>query len=249
MRQKMAVGNWKMNGTGAALAELQALAAAQGAARAEVLICPAATLLSRAADVVKDSTVAIGGQNCHAATAGAHTGDISAEMLKDAGANAVILGHSERRADHAESSEEVGAKVCAAWEAGLMTVICVGETLTEREAGDTLNVVAAQLKASLPDGATSENTVLAYEPVWSIGTGKVPSLAQIAKVHNFIRAELTTRFGAEMAEATRLLYGGSVKPSNAAQIFAVSNVDGALVGGASLTAEEFVPIISALDAS
>ncbi|WP_375699652.1 triose-phosphate isomerase [Pseudophaeobacter sp. TrK17] len=249
MRQKMAAGNWKMNGTSAALAELETLIQGQRAATSELLICPPATLLSRAAELAADSPVAIGGQDCHAATAGAHTGDLSSDMLKDAGATAVILGHSERRADHNESSEDVAAKTKSAWSAGLTAIVCLGETLAERESGDTLSVVGSQLAASLPDGATGQNTVIAYEPVWAIGTGKVPSLAQIAEVHDFLRQALTTRFGTEMADATRLLYGGSVKPGNAAEIFATSNVDGALVGGASLKAADFSPIIAALDAS
>ena len=249
MRQKMAAGNWKMNGTGTALAELEALIEAQHAATSELLICPPATLLSRAAELAADSPLAIGGQDCHAATAGAHTGDLSSDMLKDAGATAVILGHSERRADHNESSEDVAAKTKSAWSAGLIAIVCLGETLAERESGDTLGVVGNQLAASLPDGATGQNTVIAYEPVWAIGTGKVPSLAQIAEVHDFLRQALTTRFGTEMADAIRLLYGGSVKPGNAAEIFAISNVDGALVGGASLKAADFSPIIAALDAS
>ncbi|WP_122075061.1 triose-phosphate isomerase [Pseudophaeobacter sp. EL27] len=249
MRQKLAAGNWKMNGTGAVLAELEALIQAQGAAKSELLICPPATLLSRAAEIASGSHLAIGGQDCHAASSGAHTGDLSAHMLKEAGATAVILGHSERRADHGEGSEGVAAKASAAWGAGLTAVICLGETLEEREAGETLHVIGTQLATSLPDGATGANTVIAYEPVWAIGTGKVPSLEQIAEVHDFLRAELATRFGADMAAATRLLYGGSVKPSNAAEIFATSNVDGALVGGASLKAADFAPIIQALDAS
>ena len=238
-----------MNGTGPALAELEALIQTQSAAKSEILICPPATLLSRAADIASESNLSLGGQDCHAASSGAHTGDLSAQMLKEAGATSVILGHSERRADHNETSETVATKAAAAWGAGLTAIVCLGETLAEREAGDTLQIIGAQLATSLPDGATAENTVIAYEPVWAIGTGKVPSLAQIAEVHDFLRAELSTRFGAEMAAATRLLYGGSVKPGNASDIFATSNVDGALVGGASLKAEDFSPIIAALDAS
>lgn len=238
-----------MNGTGAALAELEALIQTQSAAKSEILICPPATLLSRAAEIARESNLSLGGQDCHAASSGAHTGDLSAQMLKEAGASAVILGHSERRADHTETSETVAAKATAAWDADLTAIVCLGETLAEREAGDTLQIIGAQLTTSLPDGATAKNTVIAYEPVWAIGTGKVPSLAQIAEVHDFLRAELSTRFGAEMAAATRLLYGGSVKPGNAAEIFATSNVDGALVGGASLKSADFSPIIQALDAS
>ncbi|NVK15422.1 MAG: triose-phosphate isomerase, partial [Rhodobacteraceae bacterium] len=243
MRRKLAAGNWKMNGTGASLAELAALAESHARPAADILICPPATLLSRAADTAQGSTVAIGGQDCHANTSGAHTGDLSAAMLKDAGASAVILGHSERRADHGETDAQVRAKAEAAIGEGLVAVICIGETLAEREAGDTLKVAGTQLAGSVPASATGENTVIAYEPVWAIGTGKVPTLEQIAEVHDFLRAELTTRFGAETADSIRLLYGGSVKPSNAAEIFAVSNVDGALVGGASLKAADFSPII------
>lgn len=249
MRRKLAAGNWKMNGTGASLAELAALAESHARPAADILICPPATLLSRAADTAQGSTVAIGGQDCHANTSGAHTGDLSAAMLKDAGASAVILGHSERRADHGETDAQVRAKAEAAIGEGLVAVICIGETLAEREAGDTLKVAGTQLAGSVPASATGENTVIAYEPVWAIGTGKVPTLEQIAEVHDFLRAELTTRFGAETADSIRLLYGGSVKPSNAAEIFAVSNVDGALVGGASLKAADFSPIITALEAS
>ncbi|UWQ23451.1 triose-phosphate isomerase [Leisingera aquaemixtae] len=247
MRRKLAAGNWKMNGTGAALAELAALAESHPAPAADILICPPATLLSRAAEAARG--IAIGGQDCHAKASGAHTGDLSAAMLKDAGASAVILGHSERRADHSETDAQVCAKAEAAMAEGLTAVICIGETLAEREAGDTLKVAGTQLAGSVPANATGANTVIAYEPVWAIGTGKVPTLEQIAEVHDFLRAELTARFGAGTADSIRLLYGGSVKPSNAAEIFAVSNVDGALVGGASLKAADFSPIITALEAS
>ncbi|UWQ61324.1 triose-phosphate isomerase [Leisingera caerulea] len=249
MRRKLAAGNWKMNGTGNSLGELAALAESHSGPAADILICPPATLLSRAADTAKDSAVAIGGQDCHANASGAHTGDLSAAMLKDAGASAVILGHSERRADHGETDAQVCAKAEAAMAEGLTAVICIGETLAEREAGDTLKVAGTQLAGSVPASASGANTVIAYEPVWAIGTGKVPTLEQIAEVHDFLRAELTARFGAETAGSIRLLYGGSVKPSNAAEIFAVSNVDGALVGGASLKAADFSPIITALEAA
>ena len=245
MRRKLAAGNWKMNGTAANLAGLSALTEAHGNASADLLICPPATLLSRAADAAP--TIPLGGQDCHANTAGAHTGDLSAAMLKDAGASAVILGHSERRTDHGEQDAAVRAKADAALDAGLTAVICIGETLEQREAGDTLKVAGNQLSGSTPDGATGANTVVAYEPVWAIGTGKVPTLDQIAEVHNFLRAELVARFGAVTGNAIRLLYGGSVKPGNAAEIFAVSNVDGALVGGASLKVADFSPIIAALE--
>ena len=246
MRRKLAAGNWKMNGTKAALAELDAMAeAAQGAA--EVLICPPATLIAGAADRVPG--IAIGGQDCHAAASGAHTGDIAAAMLKDAGASHVILGHSERRADHDEHSEHVREKCRAAWDAGLVAVVCVGETLAEREAQNTLDIIGGQLAGSVPDGATGHNLVIAYEPVWAIGTGKVPTTDQIGEVHDFIRARLERRFGEGVGRSVRILYGGSVKASNAAAIFAVSNVDGALVGGASLTAADFLPIVAALNAA
>ncbi|WP_283967878.1 triose-phosphate isomerase [Tritonibacter sp. AK171] len=246
MARKLAAGNWKMNGTGDSLAELEALAKGDLPKGVDVLICPPATLISRAAEHA--DKIAIGGQDCHAAASGAHTGDLSAEMLRDAGASYVILGHSERRADHGESDEMVRAKTDAAHDANLVAVVCIGETLEEREAGSTLQVVGMQLAGSLPDGVTAQNTVVAYEPVWAIGTGKVPTLEQIAEVHNALRDALVQRFGNAGADVP-LLYGGSVKPGNAAEIFAVSNVDGALVGGASLKSADFAPIIAALAAS
>jgi triosephosphate isomerase len=244
MRRKLAAGNWKMNGTTTALSELDALQnAASGAA--EVLICPPATLVASAA--AKSGKIAIGGQDCHSAASGAHTGDVSAQMLKDAGATYVILGHSERRADHSESDALVAYKTQAAWAAGLTAIVCVGETLDEREGGKTLDVVGRQLAASLPDDVTGANTVIAYEPVWAIGTGKVPTTDQIAEVHSFMRSTLIQRFGNDTAQGIPLLYGGSVKASNASEIFAVADVDGALVGGASLTARDFAPIVAALN--
>ncbi|WP_136443532.1 triose-phosphate isomerase [Pacificoceanicola onchidii] len=246
MRSKLAAGNWKMNGTRAALDELGAMAEAAGGA-AEVLICPPATLVAEAA--TKADGVMIGGQDCHAEAKGAHTGDIAADMLKDAGASHVILGHSERREDHGESDEDVRAKCRAAWDAGLVAVLCCGESLAQREAQNTLDIIGGQLAGSIPDGATGHNLVVAYEPIWAIGTGKVPTTDQIGDVHDFIRARLERRFGEGVGRSVRILYGGSVKPSNAAEIFAVSNVDGALVGGASLKATDFVPIIDALNAS
>jgi triosephosphate isomerase len=246
--RKLAAGNWKMNGTGASLAEVAALLAAHPAAGCDMLLCPPATLLARMADLARGTALAIGGQDCHAQAAGAHTGDISAAMLADAGASHVILGHSERRADHGETDAQVAAKVAAAWSAGLVAVVCVGETEAQRDAGQTLDVIGRQIAASLPDGATAANTVVAYEPVWAIGTGRTPTLAEIAEVHRFLRARLTARLGAEAA-GVRLLYGGSVKPSNAAEIFAVPEVDGALVGGASLKASDFGAIVVALSAA
>lgn len=246
--RKLAAGNWKMNGTSAALPEMTALLAAHPAPACEMLICPPATLIAQAAWTAKGSRLRIGGQDCHTGTTGAHTGDVSAAMLADAGASHVILGHSERRADHGETDALVAAKTAAAWAAGLVAVICVGETEAERDAGRTLAVVGGQLAGSVPAGATAATTVVAYEPVWAIGTGRTPTLAEIADVHRFIRAELTARFGDEAAEM-RLLYGGSVKPSNATDIFAVADVDGALVGGASLKAADFGAIVAALSAA
>lgn len=249
MRRKLAAGNWKMNGTAAALTEVEALAAAHPTPGVDILLCPPATLIERMARSVAGAPIAVGGQTCHSATSGAHTGDVSAAMLVDAGASYVITGHSERRADWAETDAQVRDQSQAAMDAGLIAVICVGETEAQRDAGDTLDVIRTQLKGSVPDGATGANTVIAYEPVWAIGTGRVPTLDQIAEVHDLMRAELTARFGAGIADAVRLLYGGSVKPSNATEIFAVSNVDGALVGGASLKAADFSGIIAALEAA
>jgi len=241
--RRLAAGNWKMNGLRADLAEVEALIAAHPAPDCEVLICPPATLLAPMAALVA-GRLALGGQDCHARAAGAHTGDIAAAMLADAGASHVILGHSERRADHGETDAAVAEKVRAAWAAGLTAIVCVGETEGQRDAGATLAVIEAQIAGSIPAGATAANLVVAYEPVWAIGTGRTPTLDEIAEVHDRIRALLAAR----MADAggVRLLYGGSVKPGNAAEIFAVSNVDGALVGGASLKAADFGAIVAAL---
>jgi triosephosphate isomerase len=247
MRRKLAAGNWKMNGTSANLSEVRALVAAHPAPGCEVLLCPPATLIT-AANAAAGGVIAIGGQDCHTATAGAHTGDIAAAMLADAGATHVILGHSERRTDHGETDAQVRAKAQAARAAGLIAIICIGETLAQREAGETLAVTARQLQGSVPDGATAADTVIAYEPVWAIGTGLTPTTAQIAAVHAALRAALAARFG-DQGKAMRILYGGSVKPSNAAEIFAVPDVDGALVGGASLRAADFGPIVAALAAA
>lgn len=246
--KKLAAGNWKMNGNRAALAEVASLMAAHPAPGCEMLLCPPTTLLAEMAALAAGSALQVGGQDCHAKASGAHTGDISAAMLVDAGASHVILGHSERRADHGESDALVRAKAEAAVAAGLIAVVCLGETEAQRDAGETLAVIGAQLDGSLPATATAANLVLAYEPVWAIGTGRTPTIAQIAEVHGFLRARLTARMGAEAAK-TRLLYGGSVKPSNAAEIFAVPDVDGALVGGASLKAADFGAIVSALAAA
>lgn len=246
--RKLAAGNWKMNGTAASLAEVKALLAAHPDPACDMLLCPPATLLAQAAWAAKGSALKLGGQDCHPKASGAHTGDISAAMLADAGASHVILGHSERRADHGETDAMVLSKAQAAWTAGLTAVICVGETEAERDDARTLDVVGSQLAGSVPEGATGANTVIAYEPVWAIGTGRTPTLAEIAEVHAFLRNRLTARFGPEAAEM-RLLYGGSVKPSNAAEIFAIADVDGALVGGASLKAADFGAIVSALAAA
>ena len=246
MARKLAAGNWKMNGAASSLAEIEALAKAHPDPTCDVLICPPATLLSRLSDRASGTAIQSGGQDCHAAVSGAHTGDISAQMIADAGGSHVIVGHSERRADHGETDADIVAKAQAVWGADLVAVICVGETLAEREAGQTINIVAAQLAGSIPDGATGDTTVIAYEPVWAIGTGKVPTLEEIAEVHADIRARLTARFGPAGADMS-ILYGGSVKPSNADEIFGVPDVDGALVGGASLKAEDFGGIIAALE--
>jgi triosephosphate isomerase (TIM) len=246
--KKLAAGNWKMNGTASSLSEVAALVQAHPAPACEMLLCPPATLLGAMAATAKGTALQVGGQDCHAKTSGAHTGDISAAMLRDAGASHVILGHSERRADHAETDAQVLAKAEAAIAAGLIAVVCVGETESERNAGHTLDVVGTQLHGSVPAGATAANLVIAYEPVWAIGTGRTPTIPEIAEVHAFIRARLTARLGAEAA-GVRLLYGGSVKPSNAAEIFAVPHVDGALVGGASLKASDFGAIVAALSAA
>ncbi len=244
-RQALIAGNWKMNGLTASLAEAKALAGKLAASphKAQVAICPPATLLAPLAASLAGSGILLGGQDCHAKASGAHTGDIAAEMLKDAGAACVIVGHSERRADHGESDAVVRAKAEAAHRAGLIAIVCLGETLAQRDGGETLKIVAGQLRGSLPDDATAANTVIAYEPVWAIGTGRTPTLEQVAEVHALIRRELRARF--DDGAAFRILYGGSVKPDNAVQLMAVADVDGALVGGASLKAADFLPIIAA----
>lgn len=249
MRRKLAAGNWKMNGLKSQLAELDNILADNKNPTVDLMICPPATLLSQAAEQASDTALMIGGQDCHTEGSGAHTGDISAEMLKDSGALAVILGHSERREDHAETDQIVRNKSEAAMENGLIAVVCCGESLAQREAGETLDIIGTQVAGSIPDTATADTLVVAYEPIWAIGTGLIPTLEQISEVHDFIREKLTDRFGKDIADGVRILYGGSVKPGNAAEIFAVSNVDGALVGGASLTAADFCPIIAALEAS
>jgi len=246
--KKLAAGNWKMNGTKAALAEVQALVAAFPAPACEMLLCPPATLISAMAEAAAGTPLLVGAQDCHPKPQGAHTGDISVAMLKDAGATHVILGHSERRTDHGETDELVRAKAQAVVDAGLIAIVCIGETEAERDAGKTLAVIGTQLDGSIPLGATAANVVIAYEPVWAIGTGRTPTLSEIAEVHSFLRGRLRGLTGAE-AEGMRILYGGSVKPSNATDIFAVPHVDGALVGGASLKAADFGAIVAALSAA
>jgi len=227
-------GNWKMNGLKASVAEFEAMLAGapKVAAKADLLVCPPATLIASFADKARGSGIAVGAQDCHPGASGAHTGDISAEMLADAGASAIIVGHSERRADHGESDGLVRQKAEAVWRAGLTAIVCVGETQHQRDAGQTLDICHGQLNLSLPDLTTAGNLVVAYEPVWAIGTGLTPTVQDVEQIHKFIREFLVAR----------ILYGGSVKPSNAAELMAVANVDGALIGGASLKASDFLAI-------
>ena len=237
-------GNWKMNGVKASMAEFEAMlnGASGVAAKADLLVCPPATLIAAFADKARGAkTLAVGAQDCNPKASGAHTGDISAEMLADAGATAVIVGHSERRADHGESDALVRQKAEAAWRAGLVAIVCIGETRGERDAGKTLDICGGQLVGSLPDGSSEGNLVVAYEPVWAIGTGLTPTSQDVEQVHRFIRGSLIRRFNGAGARI-RILYGGSVKPSNAAELMGVENVNGALVGGASLKAADFLAI-------
>ncbi len=245
----LVAGNWKMNGLAAGLSELSSLKEALAARTipCEVLVCPPATLMAQAAARVQGA-FALGGQDCHARPAGAHTGDISAEMLKDAGASFVIVGHSERRQHHGERDGDVAAKAGAAWRAGLVAIICIGESEAQRLAGDANKICGDQLGGSVPDGATAANTVIAYEPVWAIGTGKTPTSAEIAAMHAHIRSVLVRRLG-EAGRGMRILYGGSVKPDNAHEILNLPEVSGALVGGASLKAADFLGIIAGLERS
>jgi len=241
-RRPLVAGNWKMNGLRSALGELVEIA--RGAARiprADIMVCPPATLIAEFAAAARDTPVRIGAQDCHCEPAGAFTGDLSAEMLKDAGASAVIVGHSERRIHHKETDAKVRAKALAARRAGLLAIVCVGETRTQREGGSALAVVGAQLDGSLPDGTDADAVIVAYEPVWAIGSGLTPTPSDIAEMHGFIRRRLSSRFGQAMEQA-RVLYGGSVKASNAGELMSICDVDGALVGGASLNAREFLAI-------
>ena len=239
-------GNWKMNGLKAATAEFEAMLAGAPsvAAKADLLVCPPATLVAAFADKARGTAVAVGAQNCHPKPSGAHTGDISAEMLADAGAKAIIVGHSERRADHGESDLLVRQKAEAVWRAGLVAIVCIGESEEQRNSGQTLDILRGQLNQSLPDASRADNLVVAYEPIWAIGTGRTPTAADVEQIHKFIRDLLVDRFKGEGARM-RILYGGSVKPSNAAELMAVANVNGALVGGASLKATDFLGIAAA----
>ncbi len=244
---KLVAGNWKMNGLGASLAEAETLEKAlkEQAAACRVALCPPATLIDRMAQALKGGVVEIGGQDCHAETSGAYTGSVSAEMVRDAGAGLVILGHSERRAGFGETDADVAAKVEAALAAGLEPIICIGETLQQREAGQAVEVVSRQVAGSLPASLAGKAFAVAYEPVWAIGTGLTPTLEQIEEVHAAVRAAMVAKLG-EGGRAAPILYGGSVKPSNAREILAVAEVGGALVGGASLKAEDFLGIIRAV---
>jgi triosephosphate isomerase len=241
-RRPLVAGNWKMNGLMASMAELaRIIQGARELPAVDILVCPPATLVAGFAAAADDSPVRIGAQDCHAEAAGAFTGDLSAEMFKDAGASAVIVGHSERRSYHRETNADVRAKALAAHRAGICAIVCVGETRAERDGGQALAVVGTQLDGSIPDGATGENLVVAYEPVWAIGTGLTPTPDDVAEMHGFVRRCLAARFGAAGSDV-RILYGGSVKPSNAGELLPVPDVDGALVGGASLKADEFLAI-------
>ncbi|MGE0667422.1 MAG: triose-phosphate isomerase [Sphingomonadales bacterium] len=246
-RRALVAGNWKMNGSAASADEARRMAdglAALEGVRCEAMICPPFPLVGLLAQALSGSAIAVGAQDCHPKASGAHTGDVSAELLAEMGASAVIVGHSERRQDHGETDALVAAKAEAAWRAGLTAIICVGETEAERTGGRTLGVIGGQIAGSVPEAATPANTVVAYEPVWAIGTGRTPTPGDVAEVHAFIRDALAKRLG-EAGRGIRLLYGGSVKPSNAGELMAVANVDGALVGGASLKADDFLGIMAA----
>jgi triosephosphate isomerase len=240
----LVAGNWKMNGTSDSVAELRAIGNGfMGGldAETEALICVPATLVFRAHEILSRTPVRTGGQDCHPRESGAHTGDISAEMLKDAGATHVIVGHSERRTDHGEGDALVRAKAEAAWRAGLVAIVCIGETRAQRDAGETLDVLSRQIDGSVASVATPASTVVAYEPVWAIGTGLTPTPADVESAHAHIRERLIKQLG-QGASKMRILYGGSVKPSNARELLSIRNVDGALVGGASLKASDFLGI-------
>ena len=246
-RRKLVAGNWKMNGLGASAPEfVRMVGAYQGAMKSAVdmMVFPPFTLLTSFATASRGAGVLVGAQNCHAEASGAHTGDVSAEMIADAGGKGVIVGHSERRADHGETDADVRAKAEAARRAELVAIVCVGETREQREGAEAERVVGAQLAGSLPDDAEAAHVVVAYEPIWAIGTGLTPTVDEVAQMHGFIRSELTKRFGTKGAEI-RILYGGSVKPDNATELLHAADVDGALVGGASLKADDFLAIARA----
>ncbi|AXE64226.1 triose-phosphate isomerase [Hyphomonas sp. CACIAM 19H1] len=243
MTRTLIAGNWKMNGLVGSLTEIERVAAAVAPSQTgpEILLCLPATLIHPAAAKAEGSALKIGGETCHPKEKGAHTGDISAEMLKDAGATYVIVGHSERRADHGETDAVVASQASAALRAGITPIICVGETLAQRDAGDVLKVISEQIAGSIPSEGAADTIVVAYEPVWAIGTGRVANSEQIAEVHGFIRELLTKQFG-EAGRGTRILYGGSMNPGNAEEILGVAEVNGGLIGGASLKADDFLAI-------
>lgn len=251
MIRPLVAGNWKMNGVSSSVSELNSLKDKLNSenvnANCDVLICPPATLIMAYSHILSESSIELGGQTCHSAVSGAHTGDISAEMLKDCGANYVITGHSERRMDHGERDRDVKAQSEAGFRAGLKVILCVGELIGERKSDLTLNVIQRQLKNSIPDNATAENLIIAYEPVWAIGTGLTPTVEDVTNVHTFIRNYLIEALGPDTGSNMRILYGGSVKPGNASELMAADHVNGALVGGASLKAEDFAGIIAAYE--
>ncbi len=245
-RNTLIAGNWKMNASGDMAETLtDGLKAWQGGEGVELLVCPPFPYLGPVGAMIAESAIKLGAQTCHARSSGAHTGDVAAEMLADLGCSYVLVGHSERRADHGESDADVRAQTEAAHRAGITAIVCVGETDSQRDQGQTLDTVNRQLAGSIPDGATAANLVVAYEPVWAIGTGRTPTEAEVQEVHAAIRATLSARFGAATADATRLLYGGSMKPSNAKGLLALPDVDGGLIGGASLKSEDFLAIADA----
>lgn len=253
MLKPLVAGNWKMNGLRSSDTEIQMIKDASGrdnlTESVDMMICPPATLIREFSILAENSGLLIGAQDCHTGEFGAHTGDISAAMLHDAGAVAVIVGHSERRTDHGESNELVREKGVAACNAGLISIVCIGESEDERKSGKTLDVIGQQLKNSLPADSGSKQTIIAYEPIWAIGTGLTPTTSDIEEVHSSIRETLVELVGSDQAAEFRLLYGGSVKPANAKELMSINNVNGALVGGASLKANDFLGIVSACSAA
>jgi len=245
MRRSIAAGNWKMNGLRENFNEILLIDAASENVNCDVILCVPDTLIREISEKTKN--IFSGGQNCHIEASGAFTGDISAEMIKDAGASHVIVGHSERRVNYNENNNLIKSKAQTALNEGLKAIICIGETLNERETGITLDIIKKQLLDSLPQEITGETIIIAYEPVWAIGTGLTPTIEQITEVHDFIRAELENNYGKKIGHSVNILYGGSMNAKNAHEISAIENVDGGLVGGASLKAESFIPIINALN--